>query len=92
MVCIGKSVGSLRMYGDGLGCYKDGEVGGKWCVFVVLRVCYGLLFYIIFSVCLVLCVLHMELYISCDMKIHIRVLWCDLMWFSLILWVCCSNV
>lgn len=30
MVCIGQCVGSLRMYGGGLGCSKDG--GGRECV------------------------------------------------------------
>lgn len=73
MVCIGKCVGSLRMYGGGLGCSKGGGVWGKWCVLVVLCVCYGLVFYIHFLGCLVTCVLCMELYIGFGMKVHKRV-------------------
>ena len=44
MLCIGKCVGSLSMYGGGLGCSSGGGVEGRWDALAVLCVCYGLVF------------------------------------------------
>ena len=68
------------------------EVGGRWGILVVLCVCYGLVFYIHFSRCLVPRVLGIGLYNDCGTRVHKRVSWRSLMQFSLFLLVCCSNV
>jgi hypothetical protein len=63
-------VGSLRMYVGDLECFTSVSGGGGGGVHVVLCVCYGLVFYIHFSRCLVSCVLGMGLCNSCGMLFH----------------------
>ena len=55
MLCVGKCVGSLKMYGGGLGCSNGGGGGDRRGVLVVLCVYYDLVFCIHFSECLVSC-------------------------------------
>jgi hypothetical protein len=59
MLCIGKWVGSLSMYGGGFGCSNVSGVVGECVVLVVLCVHYDLVFYIRSSRCLVSRVLSM---------------------------------
>ena len=55
---------------------------------MVLCVCYGLVFCICSSGCLVLRVLDIGLFNGCGMRVHKRVFWRSLMHFSLFLLVC----